>query len=82
MPNTPSCYSIYMCGLFLDYVKQRGGIPYFSAFSQEKSRLLYEAIDGSDGFYVNKIDRPARSRMNIPFVIKDGTPDLEELFCT
>jgi phosphoserine aminotransferase len=81
MPNTPSCYSIYMCGLFLEYVKEKGGIPYFSALSKEKSRILYEAIDGSDGFYVNKIDRPARSRINIPFHIKGGTPALETLFC-
>ena len=35
-----------------------------------KAARLYEYIDGS-GFYVNRIDRACRSRMNLPFLLHD-----------
>ncbi len=80
MPNTPPCYAIYMCGLYLEYVKEKGGVAFFKALAEERSRLIYEAIDGSDGYYLNKIDVAVRSRMNIPFVIKGGNADLATAF--
>jgi phosphoserine aminotransferase len=36
----------------------------------EKSKLLYDAIDSS-GFYLNKVERGSRSRMNVPFFLAD-----------
>ena len=35
-----------------------------------KSSLVYDYVDGS-GFYVNKVARNCRSRMNIPFFLRD-----------
>lgn len=35
-----------------------------------KAELLYNAIDASD-FYMNGIARNARSRMNVPFFLRD-----------
>ena len=32
--------------------------------------MLYEYIDGSDGYYSNPVDKQYRSRMNIPFRVK------------
>ena len=41
--------------------------------------MLYDAIDSSDGYYVNNIDPKYRSRMNIPFRVCDNK-DLEAKF--
>lgn len=35
-----------------------------------RSTMLYEAIDNSDGYFVNNIEKCYRSRMNIPFRVK------------
>lgn len=37
----------------------------------ERSQLLYDCIDSSDGFYVNRVDQRYRSRMNVPFFLRD-----------
>jgi phosphoserine aminotransferase len=36
----------------------------------EKAALLYEALD-ADGFYQNRVAPACRSRMNIPFFLRD-----------
>ena len=33
----------------------------------ERSTLLYNYIDGSDGYYVNNVEARYRSRINVPF---------------
>lgn len=40
-----------------------------------KAEQLYQAIDGSGGYYHNPIDPPARSRMNVPFTLHDSALD-------
>ena len=34
--------------------------------------MLYDTIDASD-FYVNRVERQSRSRMNVPFFLADET---------
>lgn len=80
MYNTPSCYAIYIMGLYLTYVKENGGIAYFDKLAEVRSKLLYEAIDGSGGFYTCPVDKACRSRMNVPFVIKGDDAALTEQF--
>jgi phosphoserine aminotransferase len=36
----------------------------------EKARLLYAALDADD-FYVNRVQPDCRSRMNVPFYLRD-----------
>ena len=67
--NTPACWPIYMCGLNLAYMKEQGGIPHLQAKAVERSSLLYNYIDGSDGYFVNNVEARYRSRINIPFRI-------------
>ena len=43
-----------------------------------KANLLYELIDSSD-FYRCPVSKPDRSRMNIPFTLKDSSLDNEFL---
>ena len=70
MFNTPPTYSIYMAGLVFQWLKRQGGIPAMEARNIAKAELLYSAIDGSQ-FYVNKVHPDCRSRMNIPFYLRD-----------
>ena len=65
--NTPSCFPIYMCGLNLAYMIEQGGVPAMQAKAAERSSLLYDYIDTSDGYYVNNVEARYRSRINIPF---------------
>ena len=64
--NTPVCWSIYMCGLNLAYMREIG-LDQIAQMAKEKSDLLYIFIDNSKGFYSNSIEPKFRSRMNIPF---------------
>ena len=46
--------------------------------SAKKSKLLFDVIEESEGFYYDPIELVYRSRVNVPFVIlKDGRADRE-----
>ncbi len=68
--NTPPTYGIYMAGLMFQWLKRQGGLSAIEKRNIEKAQLVYNAIDSSD-FYFNSVDPAARSRMNIPFYLKD-----------
>ena len=68
-PNTPPVFQVWMLGLVLDHIAERGGLTAMEAQSKARAERMYAAIDGSDGFYVNEIDPKYRSRMNVPFRI-------------
>jgi len=70
MFNTPPTYAIYMAGLIFQWLKKLGGVPAIEARNIAKAQLLYEAIDSSQ-FYVNRVAKDCRSRMNVPFFLRD-----------
>ena len=72
MYNTPPTYSIYMAGLVFQWLKRQGGIAAMEAANVAKAELLYRTIDGS-GFYFNPVQRDCRSRMNVPFFLRDAS---------
>jgi phosphoserine aminotransferase len=80
MYNTPACFTIYVMGEYLKYTKAKGGIAYWDEISEKKSTMLYDIIDGSDGFYKAPVDKACRSRMNVPFTIKGDDADLTKKF--
>lgn len=47
--------------------------------SAQKARVLYEAIEGSGGFFASPVEPAARSLMNVPFTIPSNA-DLEKKF--
>jgi phosphoserine aminotransferase len=67
LQNTAPTYAIYIMNLVLQNLKNQGGVAVIEKMNQEKSRLLYAAVDNSNGFYVNKIDPKYRSRLNVSF---------------
>ncbi len=75
MLNTPPTYSIYVAGLVFDWLLAAGGLAAIEQKNIEKSRLLYDAIDGSGGYYVNPVAKADRSRMNVPFRLRDESLD-------
>ncbi len=66
MFNTPPSGPIYMVEQMLEWVKSLGGLKAVEQMNRDKAALLYDAIDGSDGYFrgavVNKDDR---SWMNV-----------------
>jgi phosphoserine aminotransferase len=70
MYNTPPTYSIYMAGLIFQWLKRQGGIAAMEAANVAKAELLYRAIDSSS-LYFNKVQKDCRSRMNVPFFLRD-----------
>jgi phosphoserine aminotransferase len=79
MYNTPPTYSIYIAGLVFQWLKRQGGIAAMEQRNIEKAVLLYGAIDSSSLYY-NKVDASCRSRMNVPFYLRDES--LNEAFLT
>jgi phosphoserine aminotransferase len=70
MLNTPPTYAIYIAGLVFAHLKRQGGIAAMEQRNIEKARLLYEALDADD-FYRNRVAPECRSRMNVPFYLRD-----------
>jgi phosphoserine aminotransferase len=70
MLNTPPTYAIYIAGLVFAHLKRLGGVAAMEQRNIEKARLLYAALDADD-FYRNRVAPDCRSRMNIPFYLRD-----------
>jgi phosphoserine aminotransferase len=70
MYNTPPTYSIYIAGLVFQWLKKQGGIQAIEAKNMAKAELLYSALDNSQ-LYVNRVAKHCRSRMNVPFFLRD-----------
>lgn len=77
MLNTPPTFALYMAGLVFEWLKEKGGLAAMERINLEKARLLYDLLDSSD-FYASPVAKADRSRMNVPFTLKD--PALEEEF--
>ena len=75
MYNTPPTYAIYMAGLVFQWLKNNGGVGAMERANIAKAELLYAAIDASNGFYHCPVDKADRSRMNVPFTLKDANLD-------
>lgn len=77
MYNTPPTYGIYIAGLVFQMLLRRGGLTAMEKTNIAKANLLYGAIDSSNGFYNCPVAKPDRSRMNVPFTLKDSALDSE-----
>jgi phosphoserine aminotransferase len=75
MYNTPPTYGIYIAGLVFQMLKRKGGIAQMEKTNIAKAKLLYATIDASNGFYHCPVALSDRSRMNVPFTLKDANLD-------
>jgi phosphoserine aminotransferase len=76
--NTPPVVEIYTAGLIAGYIKEQGGVEEMARQADERSGLVYRAIDKSNGFYISPVQPEVRSKLNIPFLLKDKS--LEDTF--
>lgn len=74
MYNTPPTYGIYIAGLVFQWLKQQGGLAAMEKRNIEKAKLLYDYVDQST-FFANPVRVEDRSRMNIPFTLKNAELD-------
>ncbi|QDX81303.1 phosphoserine transaminase [Denitratisoma sp. DHT3] len=74
MYNTPPTYSIYIAGLVFQWLKKQGGLAAMEQKNIEKAALLYDFLDNSK-FFKNPVKKEDRSRMNVPFTLKDESFD-------
>jgi len=74
MYNTPPTFGIYIAGLVFKWLKAKGGLAAMEKINIEKAGLLYDYLDKSD-FYHSPIAVENRSRMNIPFTLKNSELD-------
>ncbi|HEX8248235.1 MAG TPA: 3-phosphoserine/phosphohydroxythreonine transaminase [Pyrinomonadaceae bacterium] len=79
MLNTPNTWGIYIVALVCQWLKEKGGVAGMQKLNEEKAKILYDAIDSSDGFYRGHADRKARSLMNVTFRLPSD--ELTEKFC-
>jgi phosphoserine aminotransferase len=69
--NTPPTIAIYLLKLVLDWVENQGGVSAIEKVNDEKAKLLYDAIDESEGFYNGHALPNSRSKMNVTFTLQN-----------
>jgi phosphoserine aminotransferase len=65
--NTPPSFSIYICKLVLEWVKENGGVDGAEQRNRQKADMIYKVIDESGGYYTGHAEKDSRSMMNITF---------------
>jgi len=77
--NTPPTFAVYVVKLVTEWLLEDiGGLERMAEINRRKAQMLYEVIDGSDGFYEGHAEPNSRSIMNVPFRL--ANPALEETF--
>ncbi len=71
-PNTPPHFAIYTVGLMAKWIKSQGGVAALAKANQEKTKLIYDALDASSAFWACHARTQDRSLMNITFRAKGG----------
>ncbi len=74
MVNTPPTFSVYLAGLTFQWLLERGGLAGIETANIEKAKALYGYLDSQD-FYANPVATEDRSRMNVPFTLRDASKD-------
>jgi len=71
MLNTPPVFAIYVSMLTLRWLKENGGVEAMEKLNNQKSKLLYDAIDNSK-IFKGTVAKEDRSKMNVCFVMEDS----------
>jgi phosphoserine aminotransferase len=74
MINTPPTYAVYIAGLVFAWLKKQGGLTAMEKTNIAKANLLYDYLDQSE-FYQSPVNKADRSRMNVPFRLKNEALD-------
>lgn len=78
MYNTPPCYSIYICKLVLEWIKNEiCGLEKMEERNVKKANVLYDFLDNSK-LFKGCAEKDSRSIMNVTFVT--GSDELDAKF--
>ena len=69
--NTPPTFAIYVLSKVLEWVKGNGGTEAIQKKNEQKAKLIYDAIDESNGYYIGHAEQNSRSLMNITFNLQN-----------
>jgi phosphoserine aminotransferase len=69
--NTPPSFGVYVLGLVLQWIEKAGGLTAMAERNGQKARIVYAAIDGSNGYYRGHAAPESRSLMNVTFRLPD-----------
>ena len=76
--NTPPTFAIYMLDLVCRWLEEEmGGLAGIARVNEAKSRLLYDLLDNSEGFYRPHAKPDARSVMNVTFRLPSEQLELD-----
>jgi len=68
MINTPPTFGVYILLEIFRWLEAQGGLVAMEKRNVTKAKLLYDAIDGSNGFYTGTVSvKEQRSHMNVTF---------------
>ncbi len=76
MYNTPPTYTIYIMGLVYKWLLKNGGLDAMQKVNEAKAKLIYDAIDNSEGYYKGSAAVEDSSLMNVTFNLQ--SEDLEK----
>lgn len=76
--NTPPTFAIYLMGRTFRWILEQGGLAAMERQNVAKAAVIYDAIDGSGGFYRGVARADCRSAMNLTFRLP--TEELETAF--
>jgi phosphoserine aminotransferase len=65
--HTPPTFAIYVVSLMMEWIESQGGLSGVEKRNHTKAKLLYDAIDSSNGFYHCPVEKDSRSQMNVVF---------------
>ncbi len=66
--NTPPTFGVYMVMETFRWMDRQGGLAALEKVNASKAQLIYDAVDGSGGYYTGTVaDKAARSHMNVTF---------------
>ncbi len=78
MYNTPPCYTIYVCKLVLEWIRDTiGGLDKMKEINEKKAKILYDFLDQSK-LFKGTVVKEDRSLMNVPFIT--GNDELDAKF--
>ena len=75
MLNTPPTYAIYIAGMVFEWLLAQGGLAAIEQKNIAKAKLLYDCARSRASFYYNPVRKEDRSRMNVPFKLRDESLD-------
>ena len=76
--NTPPVFGVYAMNLVMQWIEDQGGLGAMADRNDAKAGVIYDAIDGSGGFYRGHAKDCCRATMNVTFRLP--SEELEKRF--